>query len=309
MNYTITFSPSIDYVIDNHNQQFNAQGLTRIESCYFYPGGKGINASYIMQQMEIDNQCITFKFGRNYSFFYDLMKTHGLTKNLIELNLPTDLDLRINVKYFDQKNHFEINGPSPALTNDVYIQLQTKLKKLKQGDIVFIMGKCDESILMDLIKFIKDNGADFVIDIDAAILKDVLIYQPLVIKPNLDELSRLMNHTFDSTQAICEAMGYLKQQGAQQVIVSLGAQGSLLLDENNHFYQISFHPVNEIKSTVGCGDTLLTAYTCDYYNKQLSAPEAIINATALSMSTACHYFLGSIKEIDQFKPLIQIVQL
>ena len=114
MNYTITFSPSIDYVIDNQINKFVKNNLTRVENYYLLPGGKGLNATYIMNELNVKNTAITFTYGKTEKLFLDLLKDYGI-KNYEAINLKSDLDIRINVKYFDKENNFEINGPSPKI--------------------------------------------------------------------------------------------------------------------------------------------------------------------------------------------------
>ncbi len=309
MNYTITFSPSIDYIIKNKNNKFDNFGLTRIEECYLLPGGKGINASYIMNQLDVNNKAITFTFGRTSTLFNNLLKDKGLFDNLINIPIHSDLDIRINVKYFDEKNSFEINGPSPIINDIDYMALKTELNNITNGDIVFIMGKCDESKLIDLVQFIKSKGADFVIDIDSTILNELIKYEPLVIKPNIYELSRICNKQFKNNYDVIESMKQLKTQGAKHVIVSMGGDGSLLLDDKSDCYHVKFQKIDNIKSTVGCGDTLLTAFATNVFNRNETSYDAIVNATALSISTATHFFLGQFDEINKYKSLIEVTKI
>ncbi len=305
MNYTITFSPSIDYVIDNQINKFVKNNLTRVENYYLLPGGKGLNATYIMNELNVKNTAITFTYGKTEKLFLDLLKDYGI-KNYEAINLKSDLDIRINVKYFDKENNFEINGPSPKINKKEIDELKDKLKKLKENDIVFIMGKCDETILIDLIKFIKSKNAEFVIDIDSKILISILPYNPLLIKPNIDELKAILDKPKMLEKDVIKAMTDLKSNGAKNIIVSMGGNGSILLDENNDYYKISFNPLSNVKSTVGCGDTLLSSFASFKYNLNLDSLSSIKKATALSMSTASNWFLGKFDDIKKFEKEVVI---
>ncbi len=288
MNYTITFSPSLDYVINNN--KFNQNGLTRINEYYLFPGGKGINASFIMNELSVKNKPIIFTYGQTKSLFINLLKKYNI-KNPINIELENNLDIRINVKYFGS-NSFEINGPSPILSKKEFELLKQKLSKLNKKDIVFIMGKCDEKILIDLIKFIKSKGAEFVIDIDSSILMNILKFKPLLIKPNKDELENLYNKKINSKKQILDCIYELKSSGAKNVIVSLGGEGSILVDEEDNVYKANFDKLNNVKSTVGCGDTLVSSFISYKYNMQLNSKESLKKATAMSMATATEWFLG-----------------
>lgn len=305
MNYTITFSPSIDYIIENKNNKFNNNSLTRVENYYLVPGGKGINASYMMNQIGVKNIALTYAYGKTKDLFVNLLKEYNVKSyKIIPCNCNSDI--RINVKYFDKLNHFEINGPSWKLSNNDLDNLKKQLKKLNEKDIVFIMGKCDETILNDLIKFIKSKNANFVIDIDSKDLLSIIKLNPLVIKPNADELSSILKKRFKTNKEIIQAMRELKNSGVREIIVSLGSKGSLILDENDEVYEISFSPLKEVKSTVGCGDTLLSTYVGYKYGHKYSTDESIKKATALSMSTASNWFLGDANDLDKYLKQVKI---
>lgn len=288
MNYTITFSPSIDYVINNDN--FNQNGLTRINEYYLLPGGKGINASFIMNEISVKNKAIIFTYGQTKPLFINLLKKYNIN-NYTNIDLNNNIDIRINVKYFGS-NSFEINGPSPKLSKNEFDLLKEKLSKLNKKDIVFIMGKCDEKILINLIKFIKDKGAEFVIDIDSSILLKILKFNPLLIKPNKDELQSLLNKKITSEKQILDSLYELKSKGAKNVIVSLGGSGSLLIDEEKNVYKAKFEKLNNVKSTVGCGDTLVSSFISYKYNMKFNSEESLKKSTAMSMATATEWFLG-----------------
>lgn len=285
MNYTITFSPSIDYIIDNKNNVFNPKNLTRVENYHFYPGGKGINASIIMNEIDVKNTAIFFSYGKTADFYDNLLNENKI-KNYQKINIKSDLDIRVNVKYFDPKNKFEINGPSPKLSNNEFKELKKTLSNLSKNDIVFIMGKCDESILIELIEYIVSQNAEFVIDIDSNILINILKYKPLAIKPNIDELELILNKKISSPKDVIKEMKELQSMGAKNVIVSMGDKGSILLDQDQNIYTASFNPLKNVKSTVGCGDTLLSSYVSFRYNVKLNSNESFKKATAMSMSTA-----------------------
>ena len=296
MIYTITFSPSIDYVVNNQKNKFDANGLTRIEKYNLFPGGKGINASYILNELKLENEAIIYTYGKTKQLFLELLEKHNL-KNVSEIDVESNLDIRINLKYFGFDNKFEINGPSIKIDENNLNKLKNKLSNINQKDVVFIMGKCDESVLIDLIEFIRNKKANFVIDIDSNILLQILKYHPFVIKPNIDELQLILNKKFMSDNEVLNAMKDLKKQGALNVIVSMGSEGSLLLDDKNEAYKINFDPIKNLKSTVGCGDTLLSSYV-GFKMLNLSNEESIKKATAMSMSTASSWFLGSYQEME-----------
>ncbi|MDE5545548.1 MAG: hypothetical protein K2I76_02960, partial [Malacoplasma sp.] len=118
MIYTITFAPSIDYVI-NTNNKFNINGLNRVTDYGLFPGGKGINASIVLKRIGFENKAITFLGGETKNLFLNLLKN----ENLQVVNIDVDNETRINVKMFSLNNSFEINGEKPIITDKQYFQL------------------------------------------------------------------------------------------------------------------------------------------------------------------------------------------
>lgn len=303
MIYTITFSPSIDYIINNDQTEFNSNGLTRFNGFYLTPGGKGINASYILNQLDIENQCIIFNGATTKPLLNELLLEKQI-KNVIGIETATTT--RINIKYFSNKNKFELNGPNPIINKNLFTQLLDILTNINQDDIILIMGKCDENILIDLIKFIRSKKAQFAIDIDSEIILEILKYKPLLIKPNIHELSSIFKRDFKNDNEIYETMNKMQTMGALNIIVSNGSKGSFLLDDNHKFYCIKLKPVDNILSTVGAGDTLFSSFIGYKYIKNLSNRDSFIFSTCMSIDTSTSWYLADHKNLKNYLDHVEI---
>ena len=61
MIYTVTFNPSLDYIVSVKDFKL---GLTnRTDSELMLPGGKGINVSIVLKNLGIDNTALGFVAG------------------------------------------------------------------------------------------------------------------------------------------------------------------------------------------------------------------------------------------------------
>ncbi|MGL4183572.1 MAG: 1-phosphofructokinase [Metamycoplasmataceae bacterium] len=303
MIYTITFSPSIDYIVENNKTDFNDNGLTRIEEYYFTPGGKGINASIILNDLKVDNKAIIFTGGKTKNFFFDLLNNYQINFSSIPLNEGEDT--RINFKYFSDKNKFEVNGPSFFINKNQYENMIDILKDISENDYIFIMGKCDEENLIKLVEFISSKKAKIILDIDSNIILDLLKFNPLIIKPNIDEAQSILNKKISTDSEIYSAAISLKEMGSENVIISNGAKGNYLLDKDNNFIKTNFPKIENIKSTVGAGDTLISSFFAYKFLKNLSSLEAIKKATAMSISTSKNWHLGNEKEANNYLTIIE----
>ena len=61
MIYTMTFNPSIDYIVSVDNFQIGS--VNRTEKEYLLPGGKGINVSTVLNNLDIKNIALGFIAG------------------------------------------------------------------------------------------------------------------------------------------------------------------------------------------------------------------------------------------------------
>lgn len=304
MIYTITFSPSIDYVI-NTDQQFNVNDLNRVEDYQLYPGGKGINASIILKRIGYENKAITFLNGATKNLFLDLIKSEQL--DLIDFG--SENPTRINIKMFSADTSFEINGAKAIISQLAQKQLLDFVEqKINHNDFVLIMGICQEAFLEELITKIAAKKISFGLDIDSPVVLKLLKYQPFILKPNKNELSSLIKKSLNSLDEIKAAMMELKAQGLQNVLVSDGKKGSYFLDHKENFYHIKLTKEFEIISTVGAGDTLLSAF-CLIYQTTNDVELALKQATSLSIGTTQTKFLASVKDLDQYLDFIEVTKI
>lgn len=299
MIYTITFSPSIDYVINA--KDFKNDSLNRIEDYNFVPGGKGINASIILNRIGIKNKAITFLGGQTKSLFLNLIKKEKIKLSKIKVEENT----RINVKYITNKNSFEINGKKPIIDDTAKKKFLKLISKLNHKDVVLIMGISDDDFLIEILKILDKNKIKFVLDIDSKNMINFIKYKPFLIKPNWNELESILNKKINNINELKNNMLFLKEKGCKNILVSNGKEGSYFIDDKNNFYEIKIKKVNNVVSPIGAGDTLISSLTSFILNN-LNIEDALLKATSLSIGTVKTKFLAKKEDIDKYKNLITI---
>ncbi len=303
MIYTITFSPSIDYVI-NTKKEFNQNDLNRVDDYEFVPGGKGINASIVLKRNGYENKAITFLGGNTKRLFLDLMVSENV--ELIDFNSSNDT--RINVKMFATNATFEVNGARAKIESDSYKKLFDFVDKLNKDDFVFIMGICDEAKLRELVEKLHSKGIEFAMDIDSSAILDLLKYNPYIIKPNRSELESLLGRKINDIQEMKQAMIDLKSKGLKHLLVSDGGRGSYFLDKDNKCYQITLKKKFDIVSTVGAGDTLISSFATIYHQTG-DVIKSLKEATSLSIGTSCTRFLASKDDRTKYIDFVEIKEI
>lgn len=301
MIYTITFAPSIDYVI-NTNNEFISSGLNRVQDYDFFLGGKGINASIILKRFNVPNQIITFFGGKTKSIFEFLLKQEKI--NLI--NFETKETTRINVKFSGPNAEFEINGKRPNISKLQFKKLLELFKTMTKKDYIFIMGTTDNTILKKLVKSLFENKVNFILDVDSPVVMDLLKYHPLIIKPNKFEVKNYFNKEIKTIGEIHFTLSKLKEMGVLIPIISDGKNGSFVLDENNKLIQALPPKLNQTVSASGSGDTLLTTFFIFYFLKKLSVKDALIKATAMAAGTASRKWLALKSDLNLYESKVAL---
>ena len=289
MVYTVTFNPAIDYIIHMDNEI--ELGMTnRSSKEEYFCGGKGINVSIVLSQLNIESTALGFIAG----FTGD-----EIEKNIKKLNIKTDFikleegTSRINIK-IKGKNETEINSQGPNIDKQSIDKLFNKLLELKEGDILVLAGSIPNSVPKDIyekiLSMLNNKNILFVVDATKELLTNVLKYKPFLIKPNNFELSEIVGKKLTTDEEIYDAAIMLQKEGARNVLISMAGDGAMLVDENQKKYRIAV-PKGEVKNSVGAGDSMVAGFIAGYlqsnnYEIALKMGTAAGSATAFSLGLA-----------------------
>ncbi|WP_449354075.1 1-phosphofructokinase [Virgibacillus natechei] len=259
MIYTITLNPSIDHVILIN--ELNLGGLNKMEKEMKFPGGKGINVSRILQELNYENTALGFLGGYTGEYMLEQLHGYGIKTDFIPIQDETRTNLKLK-SYAET----EINGQGPDILPEEARKLQRQLDKITSQDSVILSGSMPPSLPNDfyqvLVEEIVKSNATFIIDTTGRELKSALPYKPMLVKPNLEELSELFDVTLSDQEAIIHYGKKLLNEGAQHVIVSMAGDGALLFTSEGVFHGLS--PKGDIKNSVGAGDSMIAGFTGEF---------------------------------------------
>lgn len=259
MIYTITLNPSIDHVIQIN--ELNLGGLNKMENEMKFPGGKGINVSRILHELKYENTALGFLGGFTGDYIMELLREYGLKTDFIPIQDETRTNLKLKTG-----TETEINGQGPNILPEEAEKLQRQLDKIASQAIVILSGSMPPSLPNDyykkLVEEIVTSSAAFIIDTTGEALKSALPYKPMLVKPNLEELSELFEVTLSDQEAIIHYGKKLLELGAQHAIVSMAGDGALLFSPNGVFHGLS--PKGNIKNSVGAGDSMIAGFTGEF---------------------------------------------
>ncbi|MBQ6337280.1 MAG: 1-phosphofructokinase [Ruminococcus sp.] len=261
MIYTVTFSPSIDYIVRLSNMRFNVTNRTDSEEFYF--GGKGINVSQVLAELDLESTALGFVAGFTGEAIENGIKKKGVKTEFIHLK---DGVSRINIK-IKSGAETEINAQGPDIPQEALDELMAQIDRIQSGDILVLAGSVPRSMPSDIYEKILERiqGKDILIAVDAtrSLLVKSLKYHPFMIKPNRQELSEIFNVEVETAEDVEKYAGKLREMGARNVIVSLGRKGAFLLDENGEKHQYGAVKGNAI-NTVGAGDSMVAGFIAGY---------------------------------------------
>ena len=261
MIYTLTLNPALDYVMRLPSVKEGA--TNRAVSTDLQFGGKGVNVSLVLSALGVENTALGFAAGFTGAALTAFLTERGIRADFIPL--PEGLT-RINVKLKTPEGlhpETEINAAGPNIPADCMDALYRKLDALAEGDTLVLAGSIPSSLPKDTYRAIMERlagrGSRFVVDAEGALLTETLPFRPFLIKPNRAELEGIMGRELPTDNDLKEAAAELQKRGAVNVLVSLGGDGALLLDENGEYHRAKALPIVPV-NTVGAGDSAVAGF-------------------------------------------------
>ena len=297
MIYTVTFNPSLDYIVDVTD--FKTGVVNRTTGEKIFAGGKGINVSMVLKNLGMSNTSLGFTAGFTGNEIKRLLAKKGVNTDFIEVE---DGISRINVKLRSNEES-EINGQGPAITEDNIKKLYEKLDCLKESDVLVLAGSIPDvmpsSMYMDIMKHLEGRGINIVVDATRNLLTNVLPYKPFLIKPNNHELGEIFGVEITDKDDVIKYAKKLQEQGARNVLVSMAGDGAVLVTEDGQEFKANA-PKGKLKNSVGAGDSMVAGFLAGYLAKGDYA-EAFKMGLCTGSASAFSDQLATREEVEQVR--------
>lgn len=293
MIFTVTFNPSLDYVVGLDS--FREGAVNRSEWEQIYPGGKGINVSMVLKNLEIRNIALGFVGGFTGKEIQRRVKDFGCYTDFVKLKSGNS---RINIKIKAAKES-EINGQGPDISKKELGQLFKKLESIETGDMLVLAGSIPTALPEDsyenIMKFLENRSVKIVVDATGELLLRVVKYRPFLIKPNNHELGEMFGVTLNGREDIIIYAKRLQEMGARNVLVSMAGDGAILADENGNIDEMK-PPVGVVINSVGAGDSMVAGFIAGYLKNQ-NYREAFKMGVATGSASAFSETLATREEV------------
>lgn len=257
MIYTVTFNPSLDYIV--RMDSFATGEINRVNYEQVLAGGKGINVSIVLKNLGQNNTALGFLAGFTGEEIKRQLHEFGVTNDFVQLNQGFS---RINVKA-KAENETEINGQGPYIDEAKREELFTKLDQLQADDTLVLAGSIPKTLPDDIYQQImarlNGKGIRIIVDAEKKLLLNVLQYHPFLIKPNNHELGDMFGVTLTTDAEIIEYAKKLQAKGAQNVLISMAGDGAILLTTDGTTYKCPA-PKGKLVNSVGAGDSMVAGF-------------------------------------------------
>lgn len=300
MIYTVTFNPALDYVVRTPNLTLGSVNRSNYEAVYY--GGKGINVSIVLNNLAVPSIALGFVAGFTGTEIEEGVKRQGVQTDFIHLKEGMS---RINVKIKSQEET-EINGMGPHIGHEELEELYEKLDCIQEGDVLVLAGTIPKSLPSDIYEVImgrlEKKKVEIVVDATKDLLKNVLKYHPFLIKPNNHELGEMFGVTLKTDEEIEMYARKLQEIGARNVLVSMAADGAMLITQEGQKYRIGVAPGGAVNS-VGAGDSMVAGFIASY-TKNHDYEEALKFGTATGGATAQSEGLATAGVVERLLKLL-----
>lgn len=299
MIYTITFNPALDYITQVENFKIGEINRTKTET--ILPGGKGLNVSIVLKNLEIENTALGFIAGFTGEELKNKLEARGIKTDFVKVKKGfTRINMKISSINKDKVEETALNGIGPEISQEDIDELFRKLDRVTKEDTVILSGSVPKNINKDIYKRICERlnkkGITFVVDSTQDLLTSILQYNPFLIKPNKEELEETLNCKISTKEELINAARELKKLGAQNILVSLGKDGALLLTKEDNIL-FSKAPKGKIVTTIGSGDSMVAGFLAGYYATK-DYEYALKNGVAAGSASAFSIELATKKDVE-----------
>jgi len=262
MVYTVTFNPSLDYIVSVDN--FTIGRVNRTNKEIIFPGGKGINVSIVLHNLGMESTALGFVAGFTGTEIRKQVHAFDIQENFIEVKEGIS---RINVKLRSNEES-EINGMGPNIDKEALDEFRTQLGMLSEGDTLVLAGSIPSvmpsTIYRDIMRELDGKGIRVVVDATKDLLVNVLEYHPFLIKPNNFELGEIFGvDDLRDKDMVVKYAKELQAKGAANVLVSMAGDGAVLVAADGSVYKAEA-PKGKVKNSVGAGDSMVAGFMYGY---------------------------------------------
>ncbi|AOH47535.1 MAG: 1-phosphofructokinase [Centipeda sp. (in: firmicutes)] len=302
MIYTLTTNPAIDMNICTNGLE--PRKVNRTFDAVYTPNGKGLNVSFVLHHFGIASKIMGFFGGFSGSYIVEESRRRGFEV------IPVIVDdiTRINIFLNDGTTEYKLVNDGALVPREKQQEMLECIRAATDMTHLSISGSLPQGIepsyYDEIFDICRERGIRIILDISSAKLRDLLHWNPLLIKPNDEELEKIFGIRVKTEQDITEALSFLHAEGAQNVLLTLGEHGAYF-SNGNAVYFASARPI-QLLSSACAGDAALAAFLSIWLEHPENVADALKNMAAVGANVAESNALGTLSRVDEYKKDIQV---
>lgn len=304
---SITMNPSID--ISYPLETLHLDTVNRVTNVSKTAGGKGLNVARVLYQSGADTLASGLVGGHFGAFIQEKLSNEGIHHRFFMIEGET----RNCIAILHQGKQTEILEQGPSITNDEAKRFLSHFDQIiEQASMLTFSGSLPAGLpddyYKDMIDLCHKKNKPVVLDCSGRALQKVLKgpAQPLLIKPNREELAALLGRNIKNTIAdLKEALLSSLFNGVEWVVVSLGVDG-VFAKHYDIFYQVKI-PSIEVVNPVGSGDATVAGLAQALDFKQ-SDEKVLKHGNVLGMLNAQEKVTGQVN-MQNYQALFDQIQV
>jgi tagatose 6-phosphate kinase len=289
---TVTLNSAIDKTY--YVNRFGLNQVNRVSQMFAEPGGKGNNVAKVLQTLGIPVTASGFAGGHNGRKISEDLQSLQISHQFVE----TAGESRICLNIIDEEtgSQTEILEGGPEISDHEWQQMKLRIREAaKRSKLIIFSGSLAKGIPADaykqLVEITQENGAKAVVDTSGQALEEVVSANPFMIKPNREELSKLLGKDEINGYDILDALSQPLIMSIPLVVVSMGEEGAIVRYKEN-IYKV-FSPQIEAVNPVGCGDSLVAGISAGLY-QDWNIIDCLILGTAAAAANCLEQKAGNI---------------
>lgn len=280
MIVTVTLNPSLDRTVEVDAIVRGA--VNRARATHLHPGGKGVNVTRALLANGVPSRAVLPVAGPDGEQVVTLLAAERVDVDVVPVRGRT----RSNVTVAEADGTVtKINEPGAALTPaELEEVLDHALRAAGPGSWVVLCGSLPPGVPDDhyatMTRRLARAGLRVAVDTSGPALAHAVAAAPDLVKPNVDELAEVVARPLASRADVVAAARELRAAGAGRVLVSLGPDGAVLVDDDG--VHVGGCVTAEPRSTVGAGDAMLAGFLAA---EAAHEPRAVTTATDRAAAT------------------------
>lgn len=306
MIFTVTLNPAVDREMTVDAISFDT--VLRASDWRVDCGGKGFNVARMLKSLGISSVALGFAAGKSGEMLNDKLQSLGIETDFVWVGGET----RTNVSIVSAENgqYVKVNEPGPAITGADLTQLAKKIgDRVKEGDWWVLAGSLPPGVpptyYTELISIIQSAGAKVFLDTSDEALRQNCAAKPLLVKPNDEEAHGLTGLPVGTKEEIAVVGAAISEMGPRNVIISLGKEGAVLVDNGKAWLAAS--PEITAANPIGAGDSMVAGVVWGL-SRGDSMQDALCKGIACGAATASQKgtSVGSLEQVNQLLAKVEL---